>query len=63
MIRNLHTWIDQKWIDEINACQTIEEVQALWRNKWSPDDNFLNHTMGSYCWIRIDEIKKGINKK
>lgn len=58
MIRDFPAWINQEWIDEINACQTIEEVRALWHHKWSPDDDFLNHTMGNFCWIRIDEIKK-----
>ena len=62
MISKLDGWIDQKWIDEINACQTIEEVRALWHREWSPDDDFLNHTMGCYCIMRIDELKKEITK-
>ena len=62
MIRKLDDWIDQKWIDEINACQTIEEVRAFWHREWSPDDDFLNHTMGGYCIMRIDELKKEMGK-
>lgn len=58
MISKLDDWIKQEWIDEINACQTVEEVRALWHREWSLDDDFLNHTMGNFCWIRIDEIKK-----
>lgn len=58
MIRDFPAWIKQEWIDEINACQTVEEVRALWHRDWCPDDDFLNHTMGNLCWIRIDELEK-----
>ena len=48
----------QKYYAEIDACQTVEEVLDIWDKKWTPDDCYLNHTMGHYCWLKIEELEK-----
>ena len=45
-----------KYYKEIDACKTISEVQEIWDREWSPDDCYINHSMGNYCWRKIQQL-------
>jgi len=45
----------------IESLNNVEEIRYLWREHFSPDDNFMNHCFGMACWSRIEELEKEEN--